>query len=348
MIDNNPISYALNVDNGIPIKSWYDDYSDLELTNLLPILEFLAYSKDVKKHIPKFIVNNNVSYQEAFNIICTANDEGDRLRLDSIEKENRARYVKTTENNEERISLSAKKVPNSERKNPNTTALAYDADTSRDMKLKNNASNLNQSSSSKKPVTNISNILKKNSDRSVNQAARPSTGKSSSSNTNKVNTSVNKKQNKTFEEERKTTYENHVTNTDKSININIINNHINNYIIGNGEKNNTSINENQDRNDSSKKAKVNPLNSFRTNFADENKKDEYNPLQLSYVPNKTAVFGKFTSNSSKNNPTSSKNSSNNKLNNFLVGSNNYNNSNSSRFGSYLSKFLINFINFRGR
>ena len=47
IVDNSPISYALNPDNGIPILSWFDDKNDRELYNIMPILEFLSYVNDV-------------------------------------------------------------------------------------------------------------------------------------------------------------------------------------------------------------------------------------------------------------------------------------------------------------
>ena len=38
-IDNNIISFKLQEKNGIPIKSWFDDYDDIELYKLIPILK---------------------------------------------------------------------------------------------------------------------------------------------------------------------------------------------------------------------------------------------------------------------------------------------------------------------
>jgi len=38
IIDNSPISYVLQPDNGIPITTWYDDANDVELIKLIPIL----------------------------------------------------------------------------------------------------------------------------------------------------------------------------------------------------------------------------------------------------------------------------------------------------------------------
>lgn len=38
----------LQVDNGIPIVSWYDSAADTELLTLLPFLEGLAVAEDVR------------------------------------------------------------------------------------------------------------------------------------------------------------------------------------------------------------------------------------------------------------------------------------------------------------
>ena len=45
IIDNNPISYALNEDNGIPILTWHDDLNDRELMKLIPLLENIFRKK---------------------------------------------------------------------------------------------------------------------------------------------------------------------------------------------------------------------------------------------------------------------------------------------------------------
>jgi hypothetical protein len=75
IIDNTPTSFALQVENGIPIKSWYDDRRDRELYLLTPILEFLAYSNDIRDYIKKFCIANEVSYQLAYNIVSSFHAE---------------------------------------------------------------------------------------------------------------------------------------------------------------------------------------------------------------------------------------------------------------------------------
>ena len=55
IIDNNPLSYTLNKNNGIPISTWIDDSNDKELLRLIPIMKFLSKARDVRPIINKIV-----------------------------------------------------------------------------------------------------------------------------------------------------------------------------------------------------------------------------------------------------------------------------------------------------
>lgn len=48
LIDNSPNSYRLQTENALPISTWYDDPSDTELFDLLPLLIGLSKIEDVR------------------------------------------------------------------------------------------------------------------------------------------------------------------------------------------------------------------------------------------------------------------------------------------------------------
>lgn len=48
LVDNSPHAYGYDLDNGIPIESWFDDSSDTELLKLAGFLRSMVDVEDVR------------------------------------------------------------------------------------------------------------------------------------------------------------------------------------------------------------------------------------------------------------------------------------------------------------
>jgi len=48
ILDNSPAAYRSNPDNAIPVKSWFSDPHDIALLELLPMLDALRFTNDVR------------------------------------------------------------------------------------------------------------------------------------------------------------------------------------------------------------------------------------------------------------------------------------------------------------
>ena len=69
IVDNSPLAYAFNAENGLPIKTWYDNRNDTELKKILPLLIFLSNVKDVRRYIQLFVDENEINYDDANELI---------------------------------------------------------------------------------------------------------------------------------------------------------------------------------------------------------------------------------------------------------------------------------------
>ena len=109
IVDNSPIAYLLNNDNGLPILTWFDDRNDRELYKICPVLEFLSLVPDVRDYIPRMVVNNEISYNSAMNVINEYNEMLKKKKIkENIENEKDSNIIKN--NNELREIYKNKKI----------------------------------------------------------------------------------------------------------------------------------------------------------------------------------------------------------------------------------------------
>jgi len=76
IIDNNPNSYIANIDNGIPILTWYENQKDDELMKLIPLLKYLSKVDDVRPVIRQVVDRkmNCVDFNKVNQIIYGNNN----------------------------------------------------------------------------------------------------------------------------------------------------------------------------------------------------------------------------------------------------------------------------------
>ena len=119
IIDNNPISYVLNKDNGIPILSWYDDENDSELMKVLPFVEYLANVDDVRDAIRKSVDGGFVNYNVVNEMIkeCSKGNGAVKTKLenDSNNNNNNGVVNSSSNNNSHNNSFNVNRISYTDR-----------------------------------------------------------------------------------------------------------------------------------------------------------------------------------------------------------------------------------------
>jgi len=103
IVDNSPMAYLLNSDNGLPILTWFDDKNDKELFKIIPILDFLSLVPDVRDYIHKIVINNEISYDIAKKVIREFNNKNRKAKN---EKEIKNLDKRENNSNDENIEIN--------------------------------------------------------------------------------------------------------------------------------------------------------------------------------------------------------------------------------------------------
>ena len=111
IIDNNPASYAINQDNGLPILTWYDDINDNELNKLIPLLRHLSDVDDVRPIIKRIVdrEKNEINFELVQNLINNKNKEKNNYKKIINGGNNNANYKFNEINNIKINNLPIKK-----------------------------------------------------------------------------------------------------------------------------------------------------------------------------------------------------------------------------------------------
>ena len=133
IIDNSPLAYAFDVDNGLPILSWFDNRDDKELLLLEPILKFLGKVDDVRKYIKKFLRNNCINYEIA-NRIMKDYEEAEQAKKNKKEGTNNESNLKSSDFEEEKGESKGEGKNNIE---SNTSTKIKNANKGKNMKTNN-------------------------------------------------------------------------------------------------------------------------------------------------------------------------------------------------------------------
>jgi len=173
IVDNSPLAYAFNEENGLPIKTWYDDYSDNELQKILPLIIFLSNVNDVRTHIINFVDDNEIKYIEANDLIEKYdngnNNVNNKQKDEQKNKENKD--IINNINNENSLFNDYKIITSNIKKNVNTKFCFNNIINNKQNNGKLNLSSqrvLNKSDNEKNninliPIKNINSIKQRNS-----------------------------------------------------------------------------------------------------------------------------------------------------------------------------------------
>ena len=189
IIDNNPKSYILNKDNGVPIKTWVEDINDRELLRLIPYLIFLSSEKieDVRPFLRQVNSGNILNYDKFDEIINKYNSENLKSKKDDSVNNNLTNSNNNNNLNNNGIIKENKKINGNDNNNH---------DNSKDIKKLNG--NFNSENNINKKINTDEQNIKENNNKIIeipNNNIIPKENKKSNEKINKNVENKNKKEN---------------------------------------------------------------------------------------------------------------------------------------------------------
>ena len=112
IVDNSPLAYAFDSDNGLPIKTWYDDPNDNELDKIYPLLEFLSRVNDVRQFINKFVNNNEIVYDIVNDFLKNVNENIGINRTNDSKEDSERKAISVNINNNIKNKIKDNNISN--------------------------------------------------------------------------------------------------------------------------------------------------------------------------------------------------------------------------------------------
>jgi len=294
IVDNSPSAYAFDSDNGLPIKTWYDDPNDRELMKIEPLIIFLSKTKDVRKYIDRFVDDDEILYNEAMAFIDYIEKNNIDILNDSDNNEIDIVDSGTKDNNEKFFDEKNKIINNNNQINDykinasnmmkniklglfsfNNLARIKNYKTINDSSSSQRLNNTNKEINNMKPIENIKN--------------------ENSSSINQFKITGNQSENNINNKDRK-------NSQNKKQNIGIL-------LRQQSSKKRNIFLLSQRPNETNFSAKINNINGFNKNFATNSFYNNYNTLKPLILP---------FSNSTKNNIQTKKTLGNNNTNKINI------------------------------
>ena len=224
ILDNNPISYVVNKENGIPIKTWHFDKGDVELVKLIPLFEYLSKVDDVRNVIRKIVKGNEVDFREVSKLINGVSGKDDKIDKGNISNNNNNGNININIVNQQVSNVFVNEYKNNGNVNLNSNLMGS-----------HNFTNMNNN--------NNNNMINRNIPVNVNTNSHKSLNPNFSNNQNNINVNKNTQSNTNLNNNNNNNNSNNNNNNNnKNIPINNKNYNINNFQNSSSNKNNINLN----------------------------------------------------------------------------------------------------------